>query len=428
MSLQEAESFLLERLPVFQKIGSKAYKGGLERIQLLCQALGNPEKKFKSIHIAGTNGKGSTSHFLASILQEAGYRVGLTTSPHLKSFTERIKVNGKEIEAEVLSSFISRYQHLIQKAEASFFEAMIAMAFWYFAEKQVDIAVVETGMGGRLDATNVLIPEVSVITTISYDHQQWLGNTLVEIASEKAGIIKPYVPVVISEKQTETQEVFLQKAQKENAPLHFAQESFLLLESQLSPPFLQLTYRHQTKQETIHLQSGLMGNYQKKNIVGVLKTIEILQEKGYCISQKAIKEGIKKVVENTGLKGRWQILHTAPLTIADIAHNEQGTQEVVQQILQTPHQNLHLVLGFVNDKDIKKILSLFPPKAFFYFCQPAIPRAMPTEKIVEVAKDLSLYFKVIPNTKSAYTYAQQQAQPHDLVFIGGSTFVVAELL
>lgn len=356
MNFQEATHFLLQKLPVFQNIGGQAYKSGLERIQLLCKAIGNPEKQFKSIHIAGTNGKGSTSHFLASILQEAGYKVGLTTSPHLKSFTERIKINGKEIEQALLADFVSKYQDLIEQTQASFFETMIALAFWYFAKNEVDIAVVETGMGGRLDATNIILPEVSVITTIGYDHQQWLGDTLAQIASEKAGIIKPHTPVVVSEKQAETQEVFLKKSLQENAPLYFAQDTFHLLESHLEIPFLHLAFQNKHTQEIFSLQSALLGSYQKKNLVGVLKTIQILQEKGYAISPKSIREGVKNVLKNTDLKGRWQILRQKPLTIADIAHNEQGIREVVEQISQTPHQDLHLVLGFVSDKDVEKLL------------------------------------------------------------------------
>lgn len=427
MTFQEATNFLLQKLPVFQNIGGKAYKSGLERIQSLCEVLGNPHKKFKSIHIAGTNGKGSTSHFLASILQEAGYKVGLTTSPHLKSFTERIKINGNEIEKEILADFVGKYQTLIEETQASFFEAMIALAFWYFAEKQVDIAVVETGMGGRLDATNILLPEISIITTIGYDHQQWLGDTLPKIASEKAGIIKPHTPVIISEKQTETQAVFLQKAQQENAPIYFAQDTFSLLESHLSMPYLHLNYQNTQNNELIALQSALLGNYQKKNLIGVLKAVEILQEKGYSISWQAVQAGVKNVLKNTDLRGRWQILQEKPLIIADIAHNEQGVSEIVEQISQTPHRNLHLVLGFVSDKDVTKLLSLFPKNAFFYFCEPAIPRAMPVEQITEIAQNLGLHFQAIPKVSQAYQVACQQAQTDDLIFVGGSTFVVAEI-
>lgn len=427
MTFQEATDFLLQKLPIFQNIGGQAYKSGLERIQLLCNVLKNPEKKFKSIHIAGTNGKGSTSHFLASILQEAGYKVGLTTSPHLKSFTERIKINGKEIEQIALADFVSKYQNLIEQTQASFFEAMIALAFWYFAENQVDIAVVETGMGGRLDATNIILPEISVITTIGYDHQQWLGNTLAQIASEKAGIIKRQTPIVISEKHPETISVFIQKAQQENAPIYFAQENFILLESHLQMPFLELIYQNKRTEQILDLQSGLLGNYQKKNLVGVLKTIEILREKGYQVSEKALKDGIKNVISNTDLRGRWQILQENPLTIADIAHNEQGIREVVEQINQTPHQDLHLVLGFVSDKDVEKLLSIFPKKASFYFCQPNIQRAMPVEKISYFADKISLKYKVFNSVVDAYIFAQKQAQKDDLIFVGGSTFVVAEI-
>jgi dihydrofolate synthase/folylpolyglutamate synthase len=430
MNYQEATEYLLNRLPMFQKVGGAAFKAGLERITELCKVLGNPQHQYKTIHIAGTNGKGSCSHFLASILQESGYKTGLTTSPHLQSFTERIRINGQEIEKESFVHFIEKYKQVIEEVEASFFEATIAMAFWYFAEKQVDVAVIETGLGGRLDATNIISPEVCLITNIGFDHQQFLGNTLPLIASEKAGIIKKEIPVVISEHNSETKQVFLEKASQENAPIYFASEDYEVEQATATPHGLQVTINKKRKNGrgyTRQYVSGLLGRYQLKNILGVLSVVDILREKQWIIGEQPLQKGLANVVKNTNLKGRWQILQQKPLVVADTAHNSHGIKEVVEQLKSTPHQQLHLVLGFMKDKEIDNILPLYPQEAIFYFCKPNLPRAMETAVLEEKAKMLNLQYYIVPEVNEALAYALQKAQNEDIVLVGGSTFVVAEI-
>jgi dihydrofolate synthase/folylpolyglutamate synthase len=430
MNYQEATEYLLNRLPMFQKVGGVAFKAGLERITELCKVLGNPQHQYKTIHIAGTNGKGSCSHFLASILQESGYKTGLTTSPHLQSFTERIRINGQEIEKESFVHFIEKYKQVIEEVEASFFEATIAMAFWYFAEKQVEVAVIETGLGGRLDATNIIRPEVCLITNIGFDHQQFLGNTLPLIASEKAGIIKKEIPVVISEHNSETKQVFLEKASQENAPIYFASEDYEVEQATATPHGLQVTINKKRKNGqgyTRQYVSGLLGRYQLKNILGVLSVVDILREKQWIIGEQSLQKGLANVVKNTNLKGRWQILQQKPLVVADTAHNSHGIKEVVEQLKSTPHQQLHLVLGFMKDKEIDNILPLYPQEAIFYFCKPNLPRAMETAVLEEKAKMLNLQYYIVPEVNEALAYALQKAQNEDIVLVGGSTFVVAEI-
>lgn len=428
MNYQQAEQYLLQKLPMFQQVGEVAFKAGLERISMLCRALGNPQTQFKSIHIAGTNGKGSSSHYLAAILQAMGYRTGLTTSPHLKSFTERIKVNGQEIGQEDLANFVAQNQSLIEKSRASFFEVMIAMAFWYFAKKKVTIAIVETGLGGRLDATNIIQPLACLITNIGYDHQQFLGKTLAKIATEKAGIIKPQTPVIIGEKQPETEPVFIQRAKAQNAPIYFAQDYWQVLEAQRDQDFLNLCIQHKPSGETLTLQSALQGSYQEKNILGVLQTLQVLNERKLFFSTStAWQTGCREVVKSTGLKGRWQVLQRSPLIIADTAHNLSGIVEVVKHIKTISYQKLHLVLGFMKDKDIEKILPIYPQDANFYFCKPALERAMSLEKIAAIATKLKLSFELIQDTNEALAKAKAMALPEDLIIVGGSTFVVAEI-
>jgi dihydrofolate synthase/folylpolyglutamate synthase len=430
MNYQEATEYLLNRLPMFQKVGGAAFKAGLERITELCKVLGNPQHQYKTIHIAGTNGKGSCSHFLASILQESGYKTGLTTSPHLQSFTERIRINGQEIEKESFVHFIEKYKQVIEEVEASFFEATIAMAFWYFAEKQVEVAVIETGLGGRLDATNIIRPEVCLITNIGFDHQQFLGNTLPLIASEKAGIIKKEIPVVISEHNSETKQVFLEKASQENAPIYFASEDYEVGQATATPHGLQVTINKKRKNGQGYARqyvSGLLGRYQLKNILGVLSVVDILREKQWIIGEQSLQKGLANVVKNTNLKGRWQILQQKPLVVADTAHNSHGIKEVVEQLKSTPHQQLHLVLGFMKDKEIDNILPLYPQEAIFYFCKPNLPRAMETAVLEEKAKMLNLQYYIVPEVNEALAYALQKAQNEDIVLVGGSTFVVAEI-
>ncbi|KOY86835.1 hypothetical protein AD998_12395 [bacterium 336/3] len=427
MNYQEATNYLMQRLPMFQNVGGAAFKAGLERITWLCEALGNPQNQFKSIHIAGTNGKGSSSHFLASILQESGYKTGLTTSPHLKSFTERIRVNGIEIEEKAFAHFVTHNQKLIEDSEASFFEVGIAMAFWYFSEKQVDIGVIETGLGGRLDATNIIKPIVSLITNIGFDHQSFLGDTLPKIAQEKAGIIKNETPVVISEHHSETKQVFLDKASQENAPIYFAEDFYRTLNHSIEQNILNITIQNIENQENKMIKSGLLGNYQLKNVLGILKTVDVLNEKRILISEENLQNGLKNVIKNTNLKGRWQILQQHPLVIADTAHNTNGIEEVVEQILQTPHQQLHFVLGFMKDKDVDKILSLYPPEAYFYFCKPNLPRAMDLSVLEAKAEKLKIKYTIIEDVNKALEHALGQSDENDLILIGGSTFVVAEI-
>jgi dihydrofolate synthase/folylpolyglutamate synthase len=427
MNYQEASNYLMQRLPMFQNVGGAAFKAGLERITWLCEALGNPQNQFKSIHIAGTNGKGSSSHFLASILQESGYKTGLTTSPHLKSFTERIRVNGVEIEETAFAHFVAHHQKLIEDSEASFFEVGIAMAFWYFAEKQIDIGVIETGLGGRLDATNIIKPIVSLITNIGFDHQSFLGNTLPEIAQEKAGIIKNNTPVIISEHHSETKQVFLNKAQQEKAPTYFAEDFYKILNSKISLDTLNMNVQNLSNFEEISIQSGLLGNYQLKNVLGVLKTVEILRETGVQVSEENLKNGLKNVVKNTNLKGRWQILQENPKVIADTAHNFNGIEQVLEQIRQTPHKQLHFVLGFMKDKDVNKILPLYPTEAQFYFCKPKLPRAMELTVLQEKAEQMGIKYISTEDVNMALEIAISRANDKDLILVGGSTFVVAEI-
>lgn len=410
--------YLYEVLPVFQRVGAVAYKADLTNTLLLCEELGNPQHKFKSVHIAGTNGKGSSSHMIAAILQSAGYKTGLYTSPHLKDFTERIRINGKEIDQASVVDFVHRMKPAIEKIEPSFFEITVAMAFDYFAKEQVDIAVIEVGLGGRLDSTNVIIPLVSLITNISYDHKDLLGNTLQAIAAEKAGIIKPHVPAVVSEYQREVMSVFTDKAQKENTTVEVASLRFRLEEKNI--------YEGDAIRFA-EVNPELKGGYQTKNIPGVLLTIEKLQQRGFVISDDPIRQGIEHVSTLTGLKGRWQKLGEHPLVICDTGHNEAGIREVVKQINTLSFNQLHMVVGMVKDKDISSVLQLLPQNALYYFCQAKIPRAMEAAELSQRAAKAGLKGEVIADVNEAIAKAKEAAKADDLIFIGGSTFVVAEI-
>lgn len=437
MTFEETIAYLYAKLPMFQRIGEKAYKKDLHNTLALCEYVGNPHLQFKSVHVAGTNGKGSSSHLIAAILQSAGYKTGLYTSPHLKSFTERIKINGKEVEPQFIIDFVKKMQEVITTIEPSFFELTTVMAFEYFAQKQVDIAVIETGLGGRLDSTNVISPEVCLITNISYDHQNILGNTLEEIAFEKAGIIKNQVPCVISELQEEVKTVFKTKAMQTQSPLFFASEEYHInsyyLDNQITTyeegDFFDIIKKESQKKEAIflsHLTCQLKGNYQEKNLCGVLKTIELLKD--YEISKEHIRNGIEKVVSLTGLRGRWQILNEKPLTICDTGHNEAGIRQVVKQLKKLDYEKLHIVFGAVNDKDISKVLALLPTEAHYYFCKPNIMRGLEASVLQQQAAAYGLQGEVIPQVLTAYRTAQANARENDVIFIGGSTFVVAEVL
>ena len=390
---------------MYQRQGKQAFKKDLANIIAFDKYMGQPSRKFKSIHVAGTNGKGSVSHFLASILQESGYKTGLYTSPHLTDFRERIRINGQMIRKNCVINFVKRYQKFFNKHRLSFFEMTVGMAFEHFAKKQVDIAVVETGLGGRLDSTNIIHPELSIITNIGFDHTNMLGDTLEKIAGEKAGIIKQDTPVVIGRKQLETYPVFEQVAHLKNAPLIYA-EDFKINK----------------------YESGLKGNYQQENIRTVMAAVNELRQRGWQIPENAIKAGLKNVIKNTGLRGRWDILQTKPVIIADTAHNQDGITAVMKQLLEMPHKNLHMVLSFVNDKDLDHILTLFPKNAIYYFSKAQIPRALDEKILQQKAAEYGLKGQSFPNIIQAYQAAKQAASSDDLIFVGGSTFTVAEVL
>lgn len=405
MNYPETLDYLFSQLPMYQRVGNAAYKANLDNTYRLSEILNHPEKQFKSVHIAGTNGKGSTSHMLAAVLQEAGYKVGLYTSPHLKDFRERIKINGEMISENDVIDFVKEYKHEFEKIQLSFFEWTVGLAFHYFANQKVDIAIVETGLGGRLDSTNIITPEVAVITNISMDHTQFLGDTLAKIAAEKAGIIKSTIPVIIGETQPEIKPVFIEKANQLNAPVQFADEGLI--------------------QE---YESDLKGAYQQKNKKTVVATIQVLQELGWKIAENHIKQGLLNVVNNTGLMGRWQVLNKQPLTVCDTGHNEAGIKLILAQLAEQTYEKLHFVLGVVNDKDITNILQLLPKNATYYFCQANIPRALEVSVLAEKATAVGLSGTTFPSVEAAYQAAQKNATAQDMIFIGGSTFVVAEVV
>lgn len=447
MNYQQTLDYLFSQLPMFQRIGSAAYKADLNNTIAICKLLGNPENKFKSIHIAGTNGKGSTSHMLASVLQSAGLKVGLYTSPHLKDFRERIKINarpndkvgqGELISEKYVIDFVEKHKVDFEKIQPSFFEMTVGLAFDYFASEKVDIAVIEVGLGGRLDSTNVITPEVSVITNISFDHTALLGNSIEKIAKEKAGIIKTGIPIVIGETQTDSKTVFINSAKEKNTSVVFADEIYKSknvrhLKNKNLPTgqaglFLQLDIEKNGLVYFENLESELLGLYQQKNIVTVLSVIDVLNKKGFQLTEEIIRNGIKNVISQTRLLGRWQILSEQPLVIADTAHNEAGIREVLDQINHTPHQKLHFVLGMVSDKDISKILWMLPKSAKYYFCKANIPRALPAFELSLEAKKVGLKGEVYACVQDALVAAKENALEEDMVFVGGSTFTVAEVV
>lgn len=428
MTFQETIDFLYQLLPVFHREGKKAFKADLTNTIRLCEYLGNPHTQFKSIHVAGTNGKGSTSHMMAAILQSAGYKTGLYTSPHLKSYTERFRINGIPISEQRIVSFVVQHQVFIEELKPSFFELSVALAFKYFAENKVDIAVIEVGLGGRLDSTNVIMPELSMITNIGWDHMDILGNSLEAIASEKAGIFKQKIPIVVSEKQEDTiSSLFIERANNLKSPIFFATDSLAVKE--VSTNFNEmivdvfegntLIYRGITMQ--------LSGKYQLKNILGVLKSIHVLNSIGYKITESNIRYGLANTISLTGLKGRWQILKNSPLTICDTAHNIDGLREVLGALASLAKKNYYFILGFVKDKDILPILALFPKDAIYYFCEANSPRALPAEELNAVAKTIGLEGKAIANVNDAIQIVTKQVGEEDIVFIGGSNFIVAEI-
>ncbi len=419
-------TYLYQNLPVFQRVGSVAYKKDIANTIRLCEILGNPHKKFKSVHIAGTNGKGSTSHMLSAVLQVAGYKTGLYTSPHLHEFTERIRVDGAEVSREFIVDFVNRIQPYIDEIKPSFFEITVAMAFDYFASQQIDIAVVEVGLGGRLDSTNVITPELSLITNIGWDHKDLLGDTLVQIAGEKAGIIKPGVPVVVSERQPGIDEVFIRRAQELGSQIHFATEDFRV-EPVNKAGRITLNVFHRGDMIFPDLYIPLQGYYQQKNLIGVLKAVEVLDHLNWGITSEGLLKGLSEVTTLTGLRGRWQKLGERPLVVCDTGHNIDGIREVVNQIRAQSFQKLHIVFGVVKDKDLGAVLEVLPGDAFYYFCEAKIPRAMPAAQLAQLAESAGLSGVIVPDVQSAVNEARNRAAPDDMIFIGGSTFVVAEL-
>lgn len=405
MTYQDTVNWMFKQLPMFQNQGKSAYKSDLTNTLALSNHLNNPQKHFKSIHVAGTNGKGSTSHMLASIFQEAGYKVGLYTSPHLKDFRERIKINGKFISKQFVIGFIQRNKSFFESHNLSFFEMTVGMAFNYFSKQKVDIAIIEVGLGGRLDSTNIITPLVSVITNIGFDHMQFLGNTLEQIAFEKAGIIKPNIPVVIGETQTETKPVFIEIAKNKKAEITFAD--------------------HEVKGT---FESDLKGNYQIHNIKTVLQILKKIPKDSFRISNEQIKSGLLNVKKNTGLYGRWEILQQHPKVICDTAHNKEGLSYVIKQLKEEEFQNLHIVFGVVNDKDVNSILPLMPKQAQYYFCKPNIERGLDAEKLKQIFNDYGLKGNAFSSVEAAVLHAKSKTEPNDLIFIGGSTFVVAEII
>ncbi|QNF35064.1 bifunctional folylpolyglutamate synthase/dihydrofolate synthase [Adhaeribacter swui] len=427
MTYPECLSYMYQHLPMFHRIGNIAFNKGLQNIQSLSAALGNPHHTFKSVHIAGTNGKGSSSNMLAAVLQQAGYKTGLYTSPHLKDFTERIKINGQDVPQDYVVAFVEKHQGLFAQIKPSFFEMTVALAFQYFADEKVDIAIIEVGLGGRLDSTNIITPLVSLITNISLDHQSLLGNDLPTIAAEKAGIIKPGVPVVVSKTQPEVVSVFQNKAELSRSTLLFADQQYTTtyLNQDLKHQFFRVTTNNQVIFEKLRLD--LMGNYQQYNLPGVLATLDFLKILGFSLDESTISNGLAQVQKLTGFKGRWQILQEKPLTICDTGHNIDGIRQVIQQLNAIPTRQVHFVFGVVQDKDISEILKILPPQYHYYFCQAQIPRAMPVDELVKLAAEAGLKGESFSTVKEAVAIAKKNAVEDEIVFIGGSTFVVAEI-
>lgn len=414
---------------MYSRIGAAAYKTDITNTVRLCAALGNPHQRFKTIHIAGTNGKGSVSHMLAAILQQAGYKTGLYTSPHLHDFRERIRIDGKVVNENYVVEFVRKIQPLIDEVEPSFFEITVAMAFDYFAQEQIDIAVIETGLGGRLDSTNIIVPEVSVITNIGLDHQYLLGDTILQIAGEKAGIIKSKIPAVIGETLPETKQVFVQKAAHENAAIIFASEELWISEWWYDGNYLSATVAHrQLDEDRQTYQLDLTGLYQLKNLLTVIATVTQLRSRGYHIEENDVKHALKQVKKMTGLHGRWQVLQQHPKIVMDVAHNEDGIKQLVEQLEHETFNHLHIVVGFAKDKNLEQILSLLPAHASYYFSQASIPRALPAQELKEKAAAFGLQGEDWNTVAEALNQAKAKAGNEDLVLVCGSVFVVGEVV
>ena len=424
MNYQETCNWLFAQLPMFQREGQAAYKANLDNTLRLDEHFRHPHRRFKTIHVAGTNGKGSVSHMLASILQEAGYKTGLYTSPHLKDFRERIKINGEMIPEEYVTGFVEQNQDFFAALHPSFFEMTVAMAFKYFADREVDVAVIEVGLGDRLDSTNIITPLTSVITNISFDHMALLGDTLEKIAAEKSGIIKPHIPVVIGTRDRNYDFVFEGKARSCDAPLTFASDEWKIRQNNDGSYDLS----HRSGISFSSLVCELKGSYQRKNIPTVLESVLSLQNSGLAIREEHIRNGIACVIRNTGLHGRWEKLANTPYTVCDTGHNIDGLTEVVAQLRSCTYRHLHFVIGMVNDKDVNSVLRILPREATYYFCKASIPRAMNEQELAGKARSCGLQGTTYPTVSEAYAAARKNAIPEDMIYIGGSTFVVAEVL
>ena len=428
MNYNETLSYLFSRLPMFSRIGSAAYKADLTNTIKLCDALGNPQNTFKSIHIAGTNGKGSVSHILAAILQTAGYKTGLYTSPHLKDFRERIKIDGKMVEEDFVVDFTKRIDPLIEEIEPSFFEITVAMAFEYFALHKVDIAIIEVGLGGRLDSTNIITPELCIITNIGRDHMNLLGNSIEEIAFEKAGIIKPRVPVIIGETLPETRPVFENIAAKMGAPIVFAHEKRWIADWHIHDHLLEISVAaNELDNEHKNYKLDLPGIYQLRNILPVIEAVHILNEKGWKIEEKHLQEALPQVKKLTGLHGRWEVVRQHPTVVIDVGHNEDGIKQLVQQLEVTDFEHLHIIMGFVKDKEIATVLTLLPKNASYYFTKAQIPRALPEEELAAMAEIAGLKGHAFPEVNIALQTALAKAERNDLILVCGSVFLVGEV-
>ncbi len=429
MNYEETLAWMFEQIPMYQRTGKAAYKVDLELTHKIDQHLGFPHTSFKSVHVAGTNGKGSVSHILASVLQTAGYKTGLYTSPHLKDFRERIRVNGTMVEEQFVVEFIDQYKDFFLDVQPSFFEMTVAMAFDYFRKQQVDIAVIEVGMGGRLDSTNIIQPKVTAITNIGLDHTQYLGNTIEEIAKEKGGTIKQNTPVVIGETAEKTEPLFREIAKEKEAPIKFADQEFVIQNREVvDEVFHQYDISNSKGSYLEGLQTDLMGSYQAKNILTALQVLENMKQKGYRVEEEHIRNGLKHVCENTGFRGRWFVLSRKPLIVCDTAHNREGLQYVMEQLNSMKAEKIHFVLGFVSDKNLDNVMDLFPKRGQYYFTKADIPRALDEGVLAEIAGKYNLKGQTFAKVTMALEAAKKNASASDMIYVGGSTFIVSEVI
>jgi len=428
MRYQQTLDYLFARLPMYQRIGAAAYKADLKNTLRIAEILGKPQQKIKTIHVAGTNGKGSSSHMLAAVLQQCGYRTGLYTSPHLLDFRERIKINGKMIPKNYVSDFVDKYKEAFEPIEPSFFEWSVGLALDYFAHEEVDVAIMEVGLGGRLDSTNIINPEVCLITNISFDHMNLLGDSLEKISAEKAGIIKSRIPVVISQYQSESAAIFSAKARELRAPIEFADKNYKVISTKIVDHKREVSLLNKQTEKEENYLLDLTGTYQLKNLLGVLNLLTFIEKNGFMIEPDNVYAALQQVVKLTGLQGRWQTLGEKPLVIADTGHNEDGIRQVLNNLETLAYKKLHFVFGAVNDKDVSKILNLLPKDAQYYFVRANIPRALPEEDLKKAAAELNLSGLAFPSVEAGLQAAKKAANKSDLILIGGSTFVVADAL